>query len=88
MSAETPWAAWMVVAYPRPVEALFPEGRKCFELASSGWSQVLGIDGVGGAPHCDFADEGGAGVTPLWCPGWRGVALPGVVLDLVGEVGD
>ena len=43
-----------------PVEALFPQGGGCFELASSGWSRVLGIDAVGGAPHCDFADEGGA----------------------------
>jgi hypothetical protein len=58
-------------------------------LASfSGWSRVLGVDAVGGAPHCDFADEGGARVSP-WCsPGWLGVALAGVVLDLVGEVGD
>ena len=71
-----------------PVEALFPEGRKCFELASSGWSRVLGIDAVGGPPHCDFADEGGARVTSRWCPDWLGLALAGVVLDLGGEVGD
>ena len=45
-----------------PVEALFPEGRERFELGSSGWSRVLGIDAVGGPPHCDFADEGGARV--------------------------
>ena len=44
-----------------PVEALFPQGRERLELASfSGWSRVLGIDAVGGPPHCDFADEGGA----------------------------
>ena len=43
-----------------PVEALFPEGRECFELGFSGWSRVLGIDAVGGPPHCDFANEGGA----------------------------
>ena len=47
-----------------PVEALFPEGGSCFELASSGRSWVLGIDAVGGAPHGDFADEG-AGVIPV-----------------------
>ena len=72
-----------------PVEVLFPEGRERFELASSsGWSRVLGIDAVGGAPHCDFADEGGARVT-AWCiPDWLGVTLAGLILDLIGEVGD
>jgi hypothetical protein len=57
-------------------------------LGASGWSRVLGIDAVGGPPHCDFADEGGARVTPLWCPDWRGITLAGVILDLAGEVGD
>ncbi|MGH3337735.1 MAG: hypothetical protein ACRDPL_02745 [Propionibacteriaceae bacterium] len=71
-----------------PVEALFPEGRERFELASSGWSRVLRIDAVGGPPHCDFADEGSARMACRWCPDWLGVALAGVVLDLVGEVGD
>jgi hypothetical protein len=40
------------------VEALLPEGRECFELGSSGWSLVLGIDAVGVPPHCNFANEG------------------------------
>ena len=71
-----------------PVEVLFPEGRERFELGSSGWSQVLGIDAVGGPPQCDFADEGGARVTSRWCPDWLGVTLAGVVLYLVGEVDD
>jgi len=72
-----------------PVEALFPEGRERFELAScSGWSRVLGIDAVSGPPHCDFADEGGAQIPFHWCPDWLGVTLTGMVLDLVGEVGD
>jgi hypothetical protein len=71
-----------------PVEALFPQRRERFESGSSGWSRVLGIDAVGGPPHGDFADEGGARAAS-WCsPGWRAVALAGVVLDLVGEVGD
>jgi hypothetical protein len=69
------------------VESLFPQGRKHFELGSSGWSWILGIDAVGGSPHCDFANEG-AGVSPRWCPDWLGVTLAGVVLDLIGEVGD
>jgi hypothetical protein len=45
-----------------PVEVLFPQRGEGFELASSGWSWVVGIDAVGGPPHCDFADEG-AGVS-------------------------
>jgi hypothetical protein len=71
-----------------PVETLFPQGRKCFEWGSSGWSWVLGIDSVGGPPHCDFADEGGARVASGWCPDWFGVAVAGVVMDLIGEVSD
>jgi hypothetical protein len=71
-----------------PVEALFPESRKRFEMGSSGWSRVLGIDAVGGAPHCDFADQGGAGVTSRWCPDRRPVTLAGVISNLVGEVDD
>jgi hypothetical protein len=71
-----------------PVEALLPQCRKRFELGSSSWSRVLGIDADGGPPHCDFADEGGARMTSGWCPGWWGVTLAGVIVDLVGEVGD
>ena len=72
-----------------PVEVLFPQGGGCLELASSsGWSRVLGIDAVGGPPHCDFTNEAAAWVAFRWCPDWLGVALAGVVLDLVGEVGD
>jgi hypothetical protein len=70
------------------VEALFPEGRECFELGSSGWSLVLGIDAVGGPPHCNFANEGAAQVACQWSPDWRAVTLAGVILDLVGEVAD
>jgi len=72
-----------------PVEVLFPEGRERFEMAtSSGWSRVLGIDAVGGAPHRDFADEGGDRVSSRCSPDWLGVTLAGMVLDLGGEVGD
>src|SRR3954469_7707702 len=70
------------------VESLFPEGRGCFELSSSGWSRVLGIDAVGRPPHCDVADEAGARVASRWCPDWLGVTLAGAILDLVGEVRD
>ena len=71
-----------------PVEALFPQGRKGFELGSSGWSGVLGIDAVGGPPHCNFTNEGAAQVACQWSPGRLGVTLAGVILDLVGEVCD
>jgi hypothetical protein len=70
-----------------PVEALFPQGRKHFELCSSGWSRVLGIDAVGGPPHRDFANEG-VRVSSRCSPDWRAITLAGVVLDLLGEVGD
>jgi hypothetical protein len=71
-----------------PVEALLPQGGGCLEVASSsGWSRVLGIDAVGGPPHRDFANEGGARVASRRCPDWLGVTL-GVILDLVAEVGD
>ena len=62
-----------------PVEALFPQGRERFELASSGWARILGIDAVGGAPYCNVADEGGARVAsrvPLqtfWQAGCEGM---------------
>jgi hypothetical protein len=70
------------------VESLFPESRKRFELGSSGWSRVLGLDAVGGSPYCDFAYEGGVRVVSRCRPNWRAISLAGVVLDLVGEVGD
>jgi hypothetical protein len=72
-----------------PVEVLFPEGRERLELASSsGWSRVLGIDAIGGPPHCDFANEGGARVNSRCSPDWLGVTLADLILYLVGEVSD
>jgi hypothetical protein len=71
-----------------PVQVLFPQGWERFELDSSGWSRVLGFDAVGGPPNGDLADEGGAQVASRWCPDWLGVTLAGVVVNLVGEVGD
>ena len=70
-----------------PVVALFPQCRERFELGSTGWSRVVGIDAVGGAPHCDFADEGRR-VSSCCSPGWRAVTLQRVILDLVGKFGD
>jgi hypothetical protein len=71
-----------------PVEALFPQGRERFELGSSGWSWVLGIDAVGGSPHRDFADQGRARAASRRCPDWLGFTSAGVILDQVGEVCD
>ena len=63
--------------------------RGCLKVvSSSGWSRLLGLDSVGGPPHRDFADEGGARVSPRCSPDWRGVTLAGVILDLGGEVED
>jgi hypothetical protein len=55
------------------VEALFPEGRERFELGSAGRSRVLGVDAVGGPPHCNVANEGGylGGVPVQPRPAWR-----------------
>jgi hypothetical protein len=71
-----------------PVEALFPQDRERFELGTSGWSRVLGIDAIGSPPHCDFTDQGDARVTPLCSPNRLGVTVAGVVLDMVRQVGD
>ena len=49
---------------------------------------VLGMDAVGGAPYGDFADEGGARVASRRCPDWLASTAGGVILNLVGEVGD
>ena len=78
---------WHMRCPSRAVVSTWPER---FELASfsSGWSWVLGIDAIGGPPHCDVADEGGVWVASRWCPNWRAVTLAGVVFDLGGEVGD
>ena len=53
-------------------------GPKRSAAVRSGWSAVLGVDAVGGPPHGDFTDEGGARVAArrrpyrlVRCPGWR-----------------
>ena len=69
-----------------PVQALFPQGRERFELASSsGWSRVLGIDFVGGPPYGDFANQGGGRMTSRCSPGWQAVTLADVIFDLVAR---
>ena len=63
-------------------------GRGRFELGSSGWSWVSGVDAVGGPPHGDFTDDGRVRVASRRRPDWLRRHLAGVVLDLIGEVGD
>jgi hypothetical protein len=53
----------------------------------SGWSRFVRVDAVGGPPYGDFTDESGV-MTSVCGPSWRAVTLGGVVLNLVGEVGD
>jgi hypothetical protein len=48
----------------------------------------LGIDAVAGPPYCNVADEGGALAASRCSPYWGAANLAGVILDLVGEVGD
>jgi hypothetical protein len=58
-------------------------------LASlSDWSEVVGIDAVGGPPYCDFAYERRVRVASRRYPGWLASISAKVVLDLVGEVGN
>ena len=79
----------------KSVERAICRSRRCFHRAGSvsswvpsGWPWVLGIHSVGRPPHCDVADEGGAQLASRCSPDRLGVTLAGVVLDLVGEVGD
>lgn len=71
-----------------PVEVLFPQGRERFESGSSGWSRVLRVNAVGGPPDSDLADECCAWVASHCSPDRPGVTLVGVIVNLVGEVGD
>jgi hypothetical protein len=69
-----------------PVEALFPQCGERFELGSSRSSRVLGIDAVGGPPHCNFANEGGARVTSrVTAERGRPVTGSGAMFDIGGR---
>ena len=81
------WAGWWHARYPgRGVVSTGPEAFQVGLLLRLGAD--LGIDAVGGPPYCNVADEGGARVASRWCPDWLRVILAGMILDLVGEVGD
>ena len=49
---------------------------------------VVGVDAVGGPPHGDFTDEGGAQRSARRRPCRLGCVVEGVVADVMGEVGD
>ena len=49
---------------------------------------VVGVDAVGGPPHGDVADEGGAQFSARRCPCGLGCVVEGVVADVMGELGD
>ena len=70
------------------VEALSPFDRSSLKLCGSGGSMVVGVDAVGGPPHGDFSDEGGAQCSARRCPCRLGGVVEGVVSDVMGEFGD
>jgi hypothetical protein len=65
-----------------PVEALFPQGGGCLELASSSL-----VAGLGNRCRWQRARPRFPGGLPVR-PDWLGVTLAGAISDLVGEVGD
>jgi hypothetical protein len=67
------------------VEVLLPEGGHGLQLSCSGWSAVLGVDAVGGAPDGDVTKEGGGRVAARRCPYRRFAALAGAVSNLICE---
>ena len=70
------------------VEALSPFDRSGLELSGSGGSMVVSIYPVGGPPHGDFTDEGGAQRSTFRCPYGSSAVAKGVVADVMGEGGD
>ena len=70
------------------VEALSPFDRRSLKLCWSGGSMVVGVDAVGGPPHRDVTDEGGAQRSARRRPCRLGGVVEGVVADVMGEVGD
>jgi hypothetical protein len=70
------------------IEMLLPCGRSGRQLFWSGGAAVVGVNAIGGPPHCDFTNESGAQRTALRHPmGLSGVVV-GVMPNMVGEVDD
>ena len=70
------------------LEALSPFDRSSLKLCGSGGSVVVGVDAVGGPPHRDVTDEGGAQWSTRRRPRRLGGVVEGMVADVVGEVAD
>jgi hypothetical protein len=69
------------------VELLLPGSGGLAELGWPGWSQVAGVDLVGGPPHLYVGDQlGRHGSVRLGRPGRRFTCS--VAADLVGELND
>ena len=49
---------------------------------------VVRGDAIGGPPHRDFADEGGAQFSARRCPCGLGGVVEGVSSNVMGELGD
>ena len=67
---------------------LLPFGRSGRQLFGSGGAVVVAVDAVGGPPHGDFTNEGGAQRIALRHPMGLSAVLVGVMSNVVGEVGD
>jgi hypothetical protein len=70
------------------VEAVPPFDRLSLHLSWSGGSMVVRVDAVGGPPHGDFTDEGGAQRSARRCPWGLVCVVDGVVSDVLGQFGD
>ena len=70
------------------VEALSPFDRSSLKLCRSRGSMVAGVDAVGGPPHGDFTDDGGAQFSARRRPCGLGGVVEGVSSNVVGELGD
>jgi hypothetical protein len=70
------------------VEALSPFDRRSLELFWPGGSLVVGVDAIGGPPHRDVTDEGGAQFPARRCPCRLSCVAEGVLPDVLGEVAD
>ena len=70
------------------LEALSPFDRISLQLFGSRGSMVVRVDAVGGPPHRDLTDEGGAQLSARRRPCRLGCFVEGVVSDVMGEVGD
>jgi hypothetical protein len=70
------------------LEAVSPFDRRSLKLCRSRGSMVVRVDAVGGPPHRDFTDQGGAQRSARRCPCGLGAVVDAVVSNVMGEFGD